>query len=54
MTETFDNWTDYDAWLVQNYEQYAMTSLNEIDGKVVVEYLEKAEWEKQQKDKGNM
>ena len=54
MTETFNNWTEYDAWLIQNYEQYAMTNLNEIDGKVVVEYVTKEEWEKDQKAKGNM
>lgn len=54
MTESFNNWTDYDAWLVQNYDKYAMTSLNEVDGKVVVEYIDKSEWEKQQREKGNM
>ena len=54
MTESFDTWTAYDNWLIQNYEKYAMTSLNEIDGKVVVEYVEKADWENQQREKGNM
>ncbi len=54
MTETFNNWTDYDAWLIQHYEEFAMTKVNEIDGKVVVEYMPKAEWEKLQREKGNM
>ena len=50
MTETFNNWTEYDAWLIQNYEQYAMTNLNEIDGKVVVEYVTKEELDKRLND----
>lgn len=54
MTETFNNWTDYDAWLIQHYEEFAMTKVNEIDGKVVVEYMPKSEWEKLQREKGNM
>ena len=54
MTESFNNWTEYDAWLIQNYEQFAMTSLNEIDGKVVVEYMTKEDWEQDQKAKGNL
>lgn len=54
MTESFDTWTAYDNWLVKNYEQYAMTSLNEIDGKVVVEYMEKSQWEQEQREKGNI
>ncbi|WP_294429547.1 hypothetical protein [uncultured Treponema sp.] len=54
MTETFNTWTEYDEWLIQNYEAYAMTSLNEIDGKVVVEYMDKAEWEKQEREAGRL
>ena len=54
MTESFNTWTEYDNWLIQNYEKYAMISLDEKDGKVVVDFIEKAEWEKEQRAKGNM
>ena len=42
MTETFSDWTSYDAWLVKNYEQYAVYKLDEKDGKVVAEYRDKS------------
>lgn len=45
MTQTFSNWTEYDNWLVKNYEQYALTSVNEENGAVTAEFIEKAEWE---------
>ena len=51
MTQTFESWTEYDNWLIQNYEPYAFTSVNEVEGKIVVEYIEKAEWEARQKAK---
>ncbi len=54
MTETFENWTDYDNWLTQNYEAYAIINLNESDGKIVAEYMDKAEWEKQEKEAGRL
>lgn len=54
MTESFDNWTDYDNWLIKHYEEFAMISLNEKDGKVVVEYIDKAEWDKQQREKDSV
>ncbi|MCR4823261.1 MAG: hypothetical protein K5873_10380 [Treponema sp.] len=54
MSETFNTWTEYDNWLVQNYEQYAMTSLKEIDGKIIVEYMTKEDWEAEQKKAGNL
>ena len=54
MTETFNTWTEYDAWLIQHYDEFAMTKLDEIDGKVVVEFMPKAEWEKQEKEAGRM
>lgn len=46
MQKSFDSWTDYDSWLVENYDVFAVTSLNEVDGTVVAEYVDKAEWEK--------
>ena len=54
MTETFNNWTEYDAWLIQHYEEFAMTKVDEIDGKVVVEYMTKADWEQQERAAGRM
>lgn len=54
MTESFNTWTEYDNWLTQNYDKYAMIKLDEIDGKVVVEYIDKAEWEKQERAAGRM
>ncbi len=45
MTQTFSNWTEYDNWLVKNYEQYAITSVNEENSTVTAEFIEKAEWE---------
>lgn len=50
MTETFNFWTDYDNWLIQNYDKYAITSLNEAQGKIIAEYQDKVEWEKAQID----
>lgn len=50
MTQSFSSWTEYDNWLVQNYEKYAVTSLNEEAGNVTAEYVEKAEWERMQKE----
>lgn len=41
MTETFSDWTSYDAWLVKNYEQYAVYKLDEIDGKIVAEFRDR-------------
>lgn len=51
MTETFDSWTAYDDWLIQNYDKYAITSLNEKDGKIVAEFMDKSDWEQSQKNK---
>lgn len=53
MTQTFSGWNEYDNWLVQNYANYAVTSLNEEQGKIVAEIIEKAEWEKMQKDESS-
>jgi hypothetical protein len=44
MTQTFDNWTDYDNWLVQNYEQFAIYQLDQVDGKIQAQYCPKAEF----------
>ena len=47
----FNSWTDYDDWLIQNYNDFAITSVNEVDGRIVVEYMNKADWDVQQKGK---
>ena len=46
MTETFDNWTCYDDWIVANYKEYDVYKLDEVDGKVVAEYCTKEEFAK--------
>jgi hypothetical protein len=51
MKMEFNSWTDYDDWLIQNYNDFAVTSVNEVDGKIVVEYMNKADWDVQQKGK---
>ncbi len=49
MTQQFENWTEYDTWLIQNYNDFAVTSVNETDGKVTIEYMSKSDWEALQK-----
>lgn len=46
MTMTFDDWTSYDDWLIENYVHYNIYSVNEVDGKVVIEYCNKGELDK--------
>ena len=41
MKETFDNWTSYDDWLIQNYDKYAIFNLEDKDGKIFIEYCDK-------------
>ncbi len=41
MTAQFENWTAYDEWLVQNYDKYSIYKVDEVDGKIVIEYKEK-------------
>lgn len=49
MTRTFNGWTEYDNWLIQNYDKFAITSLNEEQGKITAEYIDKSEWEAERK-----
>ena len=44
MTETFENWTDYDTWLVQNYDNNSIYEVNETDGKIVITYCKKEDF----------
>lgn len=41
--EEFENWTTYDAWLVKNYSEYSITSVNEVNGKIICEYIDKSD-----------
>lgn len=49
MTQTFPSWTEYDTWLIQNYDKYAVISIQEDKGVILIEYIEKAEWDASQK-----
>jgi len=44
MTMEFNDWTAYDNWLVQNYDEFSVYNINEANGKIVVEYCPKAEF----------
>ncbi|WP_296827154.1 hypothetical protein [Treponema sp.] len=43
---TFDNWTAYDEWLIANYQDYAIYKVNEVSGKIEIEYCAKDDFEK--------
>lgn len=45
----FSNWTEYDDWLMQNYDDFAITSVEENNGKIEIKYMKKADWETVQK-----
>ena len=44
MEQTFESWTDYDNWLVQNYDQFAIYKIEEQGGKVQILYCPKADF----------
>ena len=44
MDQSFENWTDYDNWLVQNYDNFSIYKVQEIDGKITIEYCPKSEF----------
>ena len=44
LTQSFDDWTSYDEWLIQNYNDYGITSVEEENGKINIKYMEKAQW----------
>ncbi len=48
-TLQFNNWTEYDDWLVENYAENAIYKVNEVDGHIEIEYCEKAEFQAEQK-----
>lgn len=46
---SFANWTEYDDWLVKNYSENSIFNVNEINGKIEVEYCEKSEFQAEMK-----
>lgn len=40
----FKNWTEYDDWLIQNYDKYALLSVNEEQGIIKTQFTDKEEW----------
>lgn len=40
-TKEFPNWTSYDNWLIENNSKYSITSLNEVNGKIVAVFFDK-------------
>ena len=56
MTQSFDSWTDYNDWLIANYVNYNIYKVNEINGKIEIEYCNKGDLDKiiaQQKENAN-
>ena len=50
MTMSFNSWTEYDDWLIANYQDFAVYKVNENNGKIEIEYCTKEEFEKNRKD----
>ena len=46
---TFDNWTDYDNWLIANYAENSVFSVNEVNGKIEIEYCDKPVFQEEMK-----
>lgn len=46
---SFENWTEYDDWLVKNYAENSVFKVNEIGGKIEVEYCSKNEFQAEMK-----
>ena len=47
--KTFDNWTDYDNWLIANYAENSVFSVNEVNGKIEIEYCDKPVFQEEMK-----
>lgn len=47
MTTNFENWTEYDNWLIKNYSEFSIYKLEEKDGKIFIEYCDKTSGELQ-------
>ena len=46
---TFENWTEYDDWLVQNYGENSIYKVNEVNGKIEIEYCDKVDFQAEMK-----
>ncbi len=46
---SFANWTEYDDWLVKNYAENSIFKVNEVNGKIEVEYCDKSEFQEEMK-----
>lgn len=53
MTQTFDNWTEYDNWLIVNYDKYAIYNIIDSEGRITAEYMDKDEWLRLEKEKSD-
>ena len=42
-TQTFNNWTEYDSWLVNNYNNYSIYKIDEENGKITATFCPKDE-----------
>ena len=43
MTKEFGSWTEYDDWLIENYNEFAVYRIGEAaDGKITAEFRDKA------------
>jgi len=47
----FANWTEYDDWLIQNYGDKAIFEVNEVDGKICIQYASKEEFNEDKKQR---
>ena len=46
---TFESWTEYDDWLMENYKPNAIFKVDEVDGKINIEYCTKEEFAEMKK-----
>ncbi len=44
MEQTFESWTEYDNWLVQNYDQFSIYKIDESNGKINIQYCTKSDF----------
>ena len=44
MEQTFESWTDYDNWLVQNYDQFAVYKIEEQGSQIHITYCPKSDF----------
>ena len=40
----FSSWTEYDNWLIESYANYSILKVNEENGRIFVEFCQKADW----------